>query len=288
MSQAGKLVQKLLLVKFNVSYDTGYRSSKEMVDTLSKHTDAQAHCIRSGFSLFCKTTMSPFTTAISRARQHYQMGTLPWEERGWRVIPVNKWQDFKDEMDDLISDIKDEFIDVFDKKYHHLEDVFNENVGNLNIDFPSKEELEDKFWVDIDIGQMASCDDIRIQGIDQAERNKIRSDMQKQYSEKFNTGLNELATKLVTAVEDISSRASDPDQKGKKYTKSLSNITELADTVEGLNVTGNDAIAKSCKQIRENISVYSADSIKSTPLVRDNVIKATANIKDELANLEIV
>jgi hypothetical protein len=50
----------------------------------------------------------------------------------------------------------------------------------------------------------------------------------------------------------------------------------------------NEAIAKSCKQIRENISVYSADSIKSTAIVRDNVIKATANIKDELASLEIV
>lgn len=286
MSNTGQLIHKLMLVKFSVSYDTGYRSSDQMCETLSSSTSTDVNRIRSGFSMFDKHVISPFTTAISQARQHYTMSTLPWEERGWRVVPVNKWQDIKDELDNLISNVKEKYEQVFNTNYDQLKDAFDEAVGDLEIEFPSKGELEDRFICDYDIGAIASCDDIRIQGIDQIERSKIRDDMKKQYETKFNSGLNDLANRLVTAAEDISVRASDPEQKGKKYTKSLSNITELADTVEGLNITGNEAISEACSQIRENISVYSADAIKTTPVVRKEVVNATANIKEQLSCLE--
>ena len=252
----GQLVQQMLMVKLNISYDTGYRSCDEMREIVVDKSNADYNRMRAGFNLFDKYATSAFTTAISQARRHYLEETLPWDKKNWRVIPVSKWQTFKNELDSYISNVKEKFEEVFHDNYDELKSSFEEASGDLDINFPDEEGLDAQFNIGYDIGQIASCDDIRIQGIDQMERIKIREDMQKQYDEKINGGLTELAERVVRAAEDVAVRARDPEQKGKKYSKSLSNLNELADTVESLNITGNEAISEACKIIREDIGKY--------------------------------
>ena len=288
MSNKGQLVKKMLMVKLNISYDTGYRNSSEMKELIEGTKNVSSSAIRTGITMFDKYQISEFTTAISRARSLYTSETLPWDSRNWRVIPVSAWSKFKDELDTAIENVKEAYEKVFDDGYDELKEEFDDNIkGSLDIEFPDKEDLADKFNIDYDIGQIASCDDIRIQGIDHIERDKIRNDMQKQYQEKMDTGLTELASRLVEASQDIAIRANDPNQKGKKYSKSLSNINKLADTVEALNITGNDAIADACSTIRTQIGTYSAEAIKTTESIRENVLEATTSIRDSLSKVSL-
>ena len=274
MSNKGQLVKKMLMVKLNISYDTGYRNSSEMKELIEGSKNVCSSAIRTGITMFDKYQISEFTTAISRARSLYTGETLPWDSRNWRVIPVSAWSKFKDELDTAIENVKEAYEKVFDDGYNELKDEFDDNIkGSLDIEFPDKEDLAGKFFIDYDIGQIASCDDIRIQGIDHIERDKIRNDMQKQYQEKMDTGLTELASRLVEASQDIAVRANDPNQ-------------ILINSTADVN-TGNDAIADACSTIRTQIGTYSAEAIKTTESIRENVLEATTSIRDSLSKVSL-
>ena len=283
----GQLVQQMLMVKLNISYDTGYRSSDEMREIIHDNNATSKNRMRAGVRMFNKEEIRSFTEKISQARSYYLHSTLPWDKKNWRVIPVSKWQEFKNVLDQYVVEIKDEFDKIFMDNYDDLKASFQKDCNLDDVEFPEKGDIASKFNVHYDIGQIASCDDIRIQGIDHMEREKIRTDMRNQYDKKIGSGLNELAERLVKATEDVAVRAKDEDQKGKKYTKSLSNLSELADTVESLNITGNEAIIEACKIIRNDISTYSAEAIKTTESVRETVVDATSSIKDKLSGIKI-
>lgn len=277
----------MLMIKLNLTSDNGYRTSNEMKSIVSDETGTDESIMRTGVSLYDKHYKNTYTRMVSQARRYYLDNTLPWDKNNWRVVPVSKWQEVKSNLDDYISDIKDAFYDVFDKGYEDLKNSFENSCKLSSVNFPEKADIIGRFQADYDIGQIASCDDIRIQGIDYTEREKIKSDMKDMYDRKINTGLTELADKLTVAVDAVSCRADDNDQKGKKYTKSLDQLSELADTVQSLNITGNDAISEACNIIKDDISIYSAEAIKTTEAVRDNVVNASASIKEKLAGIKL-
>jgi hypothetical protein len=287
MAKKTGVIDELVMVKLNVDFDSGYRGCREMQDLIIEKKKANRNALRTGVMLFPKTMTTPFTTAVSRLRRHVLDNSLPWDRNNWRVVPVSAWQDFKDELEKLIREAKTAFDDVFCKGYDDLKKAAEAFIGEIDVEFPTKEFIMERFSVEYKMGQAASPEDIRIQGIDQVERKKISESMKKQYEDQVNDGLNELAKRLVNATEDICERVQDGDQKGKKYTKAMENLRGLAETAEKLNVTGNDQIIAACKTIREDIAKWTPETIKENPLARDHIADSASSIRERLAGLKI-
>jgi len=281
------LIEDLIMVRLHVEFDTGYRSSKEMQTLVADELKAAKTALRTGVMVIPKQMTSPFTSAVSNLRTYYLEKSLPWDKGNWRVVPAIQWNEFKDELEDLIVKVKTHFNDCYVAGYDKLKTESEKQVGDLNVPFPGKSDLQERFSVEYKMGQVASPEDIRVKGIDNVVRKQIETDMKDQYEDKLNDGLTNLAKRLVTAAEDIGTRAGDPDQKSKKYTRSMENLQELADTVDGLNITGNDAIKQACETIREDISKWSPEEIKTTPAVREHIVEATGSVQDKLAGLQL-
>jgi len=287
MATNNTIINDLIMVKLSIEYDTGYRASAEMSRIIHEKKETEIKAMRTGVVVIPKCLTSEFTSAVSTLRKYYLNESLPWDKGNWRVVPVTAWQGFKSDLERRIRDAKDGFYQCYVKGYDGLEQHFKSQIGKLDIEFPEKQAIVDRFNIEYKVGQVASPDDIRIQGIDTVERKRISDDMKKQYGEQVDAGLNELAKRLTEAAEDIGARVADPDQKSKKYTRSLENLQHLADTAEKLNVTGNDAIKAACKTIKEDISQWSPEAIKTTPIVRDHIASATGSVQDRLAGLKI-
>ena len=281
------IIQELVMCKLHVEFDTGYRSSKEMQDLIADEKGAAKSALRTGVLVISRSKTSEFTGAVSRLRTHYLEESLPWDKGNWRVVAVTAWQEFKTRLESLIIEVKNAFDKCYIVGYPTLQTDFTAQVGQLNVELPTKEELQERFNVEYKMGQVASPDDIRIQGIDQIVRKQIQDDMKQQVESKLNNGLGELAKRLVAAADDIGGRVSDPDQKNKKYTRSIENLNKLADTAEALNVTGNDAIKEACATIRKDIAQWSPASIKDTQIVREHVADAASSISDKLGSLKL-
>lgn len=281
------IVDKMLMVKLNCSYDTGYRQSDQACGIVTNEVNCESSMLKTGVSIFNRYKISDFTRALSSLRTYYQEHTLPWDTKSWRVIPASKFQDFKDEIETLIATCQDKYEEVFIDGYDDLKESFDEKKGDLDVEFPSKDDLEDALNIEYDMGAAASTNDIRIQGIDQEARRQLSESMDKQYKEKINKGLTDIADRLTESVKDLASRTNDEDQKGKKYKRSLENLSELAETVESLNLTGDARIKAACKTIKEDICQWSPEAIKTTPMVRDSVNEATGSVVDQLSTISI-
>lgn len=281
------IINDLIMVRLHIEFDTGYRSSKEMQDLVAGEKRASKSALRTGIMVIPKSKTSPFTSAVSALRQYYLDNSLPWEKGNWRVVPVTAWQEFKDELESLIRTTKSEFNTCYINGYQALKDEHEKQIGDLTVEFPEKSALEDRFKIEYKMGQVASPEDIRVQGIDSVVKKEISESMKEQFEGQINDGLTELAKRLITATEDIGDRVSAGEQKGKKYTRAIENLKELANTAEKLNVTGNEAIAEAAKVIREDIAQWNPQEIKETEMVRDHISDSANSIQDTLAGLRL-
>nr|BAR33773.1 hypothetical protein [uncultured Mediterranean phage uvMED] len=282
-----QIVDKMVMVKLNCSYDTGYRHSEQATNIVALDTNCNTNMLKAGVTLYDRGLINSFTAALSRLRTYYQDTTLPWDTKSWRVIPSSKFKEFKDELETLIAECKDRYENVFIDNYDRLKDSFEDRKGDLDLEFPSKEDFSDALVIEYDMGAAASTSDIRIQGIDQQARKELSDSMKKQYESKIKDGVKDIASRLSDAVKDLSSRTSQEDQKGKKYKRSLENLSSLASTVDSLNLTGDERIKEACQTIKDDICQWSPEAIKTTPMVREGVTEASDSVMEKLSTISI-
>ena len=282
-----KVVDKMIMVKLNCSYDTGYRYSPDVQELVTEEKKCNSSMLKTGVSMYDKYRISEFTRALSTLRTFYTDNTLPWDTKSWRVIPSSKYKDFKDTLETYITECQDAYQKVFIDEYDDLKSSFEDNKGDLDMEFPTKESFEDALQIEYDMGAAASTSDIRIQGIDQEARRELKESMEKQYETKIKTGVSDIVDRLSKAVTDLSSRTSQEDQNGKKYKRSLENLNELTDIVENLNITGDKRIKEACQTIREDICQWSPEAIKTTPMVRDGINEVSGSVVEKLSTISV-
>tara|TARA_Y100000004_G_scaffold35559_1_gene38112 strand:+ start:1004 stop:1864 length:861 start_codon:yes stop_codon:yes gene_type:complete len=283
-----KITDKMIMIKLKCSYDTGSRHSIANVNKISEDLNCNSNMLSVRVKMFDPDMIGGFTKALSRLRGIYNLNTLPWDERGWRVVSSKAFSSLKNKLETAINDLNESFEKCFIDNYDEHKEYFDNRKGDLDdVEFPLKSEMRDRFKIDYDIGAIASSSDIRIQGIDQEARRELKESMEKQYEDKIKTGLNDIATRLSNATKDICERTADKDQNGKKYKRSLENLQELTTAVEDLNMTGDDRIKEACSLIRENICQYSSEAIKTTDIIRENVNKDAGSISEMLDQIAI-
>lgn len=281
------VITRLVLINLHISHDTGRRAMKNISKKIATDNDADVKMINSSIKLIPPDKVKLFTTALSRARTYYIDHSLPWEDGNWRVVPVSKFQAFKDDLEKLISEAKDAFEKCYITDYDKLKADAEKKRGKLSVDFPTKDELQKGFSIEYNVGAVASADDIRIVGIDSAMRKKISQETEDRYNSMINRGLTELTDGLSNSLSELSERVGDDDQKGKKYTKFLENLKKMTETVKDLNVTKNSTLDSTCQKIQEEISCWSPEAIKSDQKVRDHIKSAAGSVQDELSTIKM-
>lgn len=287
MSTDNKVTDKMIMVKLRCSYDTGSRTSQSESDKLTEDKNCASSMLSVRVKMFDRMMTGLFSSSLSALRGYYNGHTLPWDERGWRVISSKKFKQFKDTLEERIANLDEAFEKTFIDKYDVHKEYYENNKGDLDQDFPTKQEMRDGYKIEYDIGAVASTSDIRIQGIDQEARRELKESMEKQYESKIKNGLSDIATRLSEATKDIGDRTSSEDQHGKKYKRSLENLDSLTDIVEDLNLTGDQRIKEACKSIKENICQYSSEAIKTTEIIRKNVNRDANNIAEMLDQITL-
>lgn len=281
------IINSLVLINLHISVDSCRRTLKNMSKKIADDNKADAKMILTSIKLIPPEKTTKFTQALSRCREFYKEKTLPWEDKSWRCVPVTECQGFQDDLETLIGEAKDAFEEIFVKGYQGLKDAAEKSRGDISVKFPTLEELKESFKISYNMGAVASFDDIRIVGIDTAMRKKIQAETEARYNEQLTKGLDELTGGLNKALENISDRVGDEDQKGKKYTRFLENLNEMTDTVKALNVTGNKVLSETCDKIKQDISCWSPEAIKTSEQVREHIKDAAGSAQDSLLNVTL-
>lgn len=199
--------------------------------------------------------------------------TLPWAEKGARLMPTSLFLDYKAEAN-VRRDTFNRMVDNFVTHYPALVQTAQNYLGGLfkAEDYPSAEEVRSKFGFRLVFSPVPESGDFRLQVAEQDLQ-----DLRQQYEDNFNGRLAEAMRepwdrlhKLLSGMsEKLTDAADEEDQSKKRYHDTLiTNATSLCGLLTHLNVTKDPKLEEARRALEQTMLGADIDSIKESPEVR--------------------
>lgn len=207
------------------------------------------------------------TFYANQARKtHYHL-TMPWDDAGHRVLPVTRFKEYKDTMDDLI-DKRLDARNAFLKEYPaHISEA-RTNLGNLfnPDDYPDATALVSKISMEYHFSVVPDVNHFQAQlGFEETEA--IRADIEEQINNRTSAAIADLYLRLQTMVNHCASKLDvdplDPDAKQKKFRKNMvEDMQNILKVIPDLNIVQDQQLNDLCFEAMESLEGVSTDNLK--------------------------
>jgi len=201
--------------------------------------------------------------------------TLPWADRGGRLLPTSMFLDFKRQLDarrDKFERAVEEFVQDYPVLVHnarqHLGNLFNPE------DYPSQEEVASKFGFRVVFSPVPDSGDFRLdipaqeleqmkQDYDEAFDNRL-SDAMREPWERLHGMLSRMSEKLGKAIEQ--------EGKGMRWHDTfMTNATDMCSMLTHLNLTKDPKLEAARRDLERAISGVDIEDVKEDAGVREDV-----------------
>ena len=201
---------------------------------------------------------------MSEARTKHYANSLPWDDKGARLLTVANYEHYTELMDGLRERVvrqRARFIEDYDEYV----DQARLDLGRLFRieDYPSKEDLQGKFAIRYRIAPVPDADHF-IAKLASDDTERVKRDIERHIEAQLHDAVGDLYRRLGEAVERVSERLQeDPEGKPLVFRNSMiSNIRDLVDVVPRLNIFGDDELARLCQQVKDRIASVEPDALR--------------------------
>ena len=253
-----------MLVGLHITAWSGRLYDREASDHVAVHHDASTSAGRYNKRLLPKSALAPLNAVMSEARTRHYANTLPWDDKGSRLLTVANYERYTEIMDGLRERVvrqRARFIEDYD---HYVKQA-RIDLGKLFRikEYPSKDDLRDRFSISYRITSVPDADHF-IAKLASDDTERVRRDIERHIEEQLHSAVDDLYRRLAEAVERVSERL-DEDENGKALVfrdTMISNIRDLVDVVPRLNIFGDQRLAHLCEQVKDRIAGVEPDSIR--------------------------
>ena len=226
---------------------------------------------------------------MSEARTRHYANSLPWDDKGSRLLTVANYERYTELMDGLRERVvrqRARFIEDYD---HYVAQA-RLDLGKLFRieEYPSRETLQDRFSISYRITPVPDADHF-IAKLASDDTDRVKRDIERHIEEQLHDAVGDLYRRLAEAVERISERL-DEDENGKPLVfrdTMISNIRDLVDVVPRLNIFGDQKLASLCEQVKDRIAGVEPDSLRPSrtfdPAARDRVKRDAEALMEQFA-----
>jgi len=207
--------------------------------------------------------------------------TLPWMDRGARLLPTSLFMEYKSEANKRRQQFRD-MVDQFLEDYPTLVTTASNYMGSLfdPEDYPSVGEVESKFGFRLVFSPVPEAGDFRLD----VAANDL-AEMQQSYERSFNDRINEamkdtwqrLHKQLVSMSEKLSDNKDDSVKK-RYHDTLITNAQELCGMLTHLNITNDPELEKARKQLELTLLGANIDTIKESSQARSEMKSKLDNI----------
>jgi hypothetical protein len=255
-----------MLVELNISVWTA--SVVDRAATNKTTTDARATADAGQFkkNLAAGTTLRKHIADYAALCRTWHNGrTLPWADKGPRLLPTSMFFDYKREVDarktffeDKVSKFVEEYPILLADAPLHLGDLFNA------ADYPTTDELSSKFAFKLVFSPVPESNDFRID-VGNSELAELRAQYDTAYETRINDAMRTTWDKLHTTLTGVSDKLTEPEgEKAKLFHGTfISNITEMCDLLSHLNITKDPELEKARRELEKAINGFDLDDIRT-------------------------
>ena len=263
-----------MLIEMNISVWTAQKISREATDKVTSDANASADAGLFRKNLTAGTSLRKAIADYAALCRTWHNGrTLPWADKGARLLPTSMFFDYKKELNSR-RDYFNAQTAKFVAEYPRLLAEAPMRLGDLYdpSDFPSVEEVASKFAFRAVFSPVPEAGDFRID-VGNNELVELRAQYDSAYEDRVAEAMKTTWDKLHGVLTGVSEKLTEPEgDKAKIFHGTfLTNITELCGLLTHLNITKDPKLEEARMQLERAVNAVTLDDVKEDPLARADV-----------------
>jgi hypothetical protein len=265
-------------VSLNISVWPASKLDREVTDKVTADANANAN---SGKFIKDLTAGSSLRKDIEKFAAHCRVRhlrfTLPWADKGDRLLPTKLFMDYKT----FINDSEQRFNDLCQRFYTDYPQLLANAPTNLGKfykaeDYPPLDEVQGRFGFRYVFSPLPDAGDFRLD-VANEDRAFLESKYAQDYNARLADAMREPWERLHKMLTDMSLKLTDEpdaddDKPKKRYHETLvTNAQDLCGLLTKLNITNDPKLEEARKQLEVTMLGADIEVIKESPAVRESM-----------------
>jgi len=265
-----------VLVELNVSNWGASKLDRNVTDTVNINHNATRDASKVYKNLVAGSSLcSDIAKYAARIRLYHNEMTLPWTNKGARLLPVRLTLEYKQHItnmriayDTMCNNFYAQYPAIVANARNNLQGMFKAE------DYPTLDEVKEKFGFSLVFSPLPESGDFRLD-----VANEDLKDLQDSYEADFNSRLAKAVRapweKLYKELQSLSSKLddsnADPDKKKRYHDSLLENPQELCRLLTALNVTNDPKLEEARRDLERVLVGVEMEDIKESEVIRSDV-----------------
>ena len=271
-----------LLVELNISVWPASKIDREITDKVNSDAGAVRGASQTKKNLFAGTSLrKDIADFAARVRLYHNRHTLPWADKGERMLPTALFLEYKQTMNGYERTFE-MMCDNFFIEYPRLVAEAPTALQGLfkAEDYPEIEEVREKFGFKRTVKPVPEAGDFRLD-IPAEDLEEMRSEFVNQQDKKLADAMREPWERLHKTLVGMSEKLTDvegDDGKKRYHDTLITNPLELCELLTKLNVTNDPKLEEARRQVELTMLGANIESIKEYAHTRNELKSKVDNI----------
>ena len=275
-----------VLVDLNISVWPGSIIDKEVTEMVNNSANAVTGAAQTKKNLFAGTSKrKDIEKFAARVRLYHNLHTMPWADKGERLLPTKLLLDYKQAMNAYETQFR-AMCEEFFTNYNTLVAQAPLHLGSLfkAEDYPHVEDVRQKFAFRFGMKPLPQSGDFRLD-IPAADMDELRKQYEEQFNEKLADAMRTPWQRLYDLLKGMSEKLTDDDgDTRKRYHDSfVTNANELCSLLTKLNITNDPKLEQARRELETAMIGVEIEDIKESAAVRTDV---KARVDSILSNFD--
>ena len=268
------IASSAMLVELNISVWTANKIDKDASRKVADDNHAASDAGHFRKNLMAGSHLrKEIADYAAGCRLWHNTRTMPWADRGPRLLPTSLFFDYKTEASARQAYFEN-LVNKFEVEYPRLQQTAQNYLGSLYdaADYPSVEEMRSKFGYRLVFSPVPDAGDFRID-LPAQELDAMKAQYEASANERVEGAMKEQWGKLHDMVARMSEKLVEPDGDDKRrwHDTFITNAQEMCGMLTHLNITKDPSLEAARRGLERAISGVDIDDIKEDLSVREGV-----------------
>jgi hypothetical protein len=255
-----------MLVEMNISVWTAAITDRNATTKVTDDANATADAGKFKKNLMAGTSVrKDIADYAALCRTWHNGRTLPWSDKGVRLLPTSMFFDYKTEVN-ARRDYFNAKLAKFLTEYPTLVTIAQRNLGGLSnaADYPSVDEIASKFAFKLVFSPVPEAGDFRLTAgsVDMAE---LKAQYESAYEDRIGEAMKTSWNKLHNTLLGMSEKLAEPEGEASKQfrTTFVTNVKDMCALLTHLNITKDPELELARRDLERAISSVDIEDIRS-------------------------
>jgi hypothetical protein len=269
------IASSAVLVELNISVWPANKVDREMTETVNTNASAVRDASQTRKNLFAGTTLrKDIEKLAARIRLYHNQNTLPWADKGQRLLPTKLFMEYKQTMNSYEVQFS-QLCNNFFVEYPRLVAEAQQHLGTMYRaeDYPELEDVRMKFGFRKAFDPIPESGDFRLD-VSAQDLEEVKAGYEAKFDERLAEAMRTPWERLHTVLTSMSEKLKDEegvDSKKRYHDSLVTNAQDLVGLLDKMNITNDPKLEEARKQLELTMLGADIETIKESSHARESM-----------------